>query len=161
MSKFDAATAVEIMEYDFTKYGGAAGEIPEPTTGQMNDFMVGMRRVLAEARTIQGNEIDSENLKDKSAEELGEIMDAMEENMAHAAEFNAKIVALTSEFCSGSPSVEELEKLPMRVMRAFSKFLMNEINPKDQESEGTVTPMPTRQPRDRQPATKRSRRGGR
>lgn len=162
MAKFDAATAVEAMEYDFTAYGGSEGIIPEPTTGQMNDFMVGMRRVLAEARALQKSDAQTDkDPNEMTAEELGEFMDNMEENMAHAAEFNGKIVALTAEFCSGTPSADELSKLPMRVMRAFSKFLMNEINPKEDESEGKVTPMPTRQPQDRRTGTKRSRKAGR
>lgn len=162
MAKFDAAVAVEAIEYDFTAYGGSEGIVPEPTTGQMNDFMVGMRRVLAEARNVQGEQQDDRKPEDMSAEELGEMMDSMEENMAHAQEFNKKVIALTAEFCSNTPSAEELERLPLRVMRAFSKFLMNEINPKEEGEAGTVSTLPT--PQDRRPAsrgTKRSRKAGR
>ena len=50
MSKFDAATAVEEMEYDFSKYVGGVGVIPEPTTGQMNTYVVSMRRLMTEYR---------------------------------------------------------------------------------------------------------------
>lgn len=158
MAKFDAATAVEAMEYDFTKYDGSEGEIPEPTTGQMNDFMIGMRRVLAEARSLQPAQSEKKP-EDMTAEELGEMMDAMEDNMTQARQFNDKIVALTAEFCSGQPSQEDLAKLPMRVMRVFSKWLMLQINPKEEGEEATVTHLPPTQ--DRRTGTKRSRKAGR
>lgn len=161
MSRFDAATAVEAMEYDFTKYGGSVGEIPEPTTGQMNDFMVGMRRLLAEYRSQMPTQDDDDEKdpRDMSSEELGQMMDSLEDNMALAAEFNEKSILLTAEFCSHQPSTDELSKLPMRVMRAFSKWLMQQINPKEEEEKGTIRALPA--PQDRRPATKGSRKARR
>lgn len=158
MSRFVAATAVEAMEFDFTEYGGVEGKIPEPTTGQMNDFMVGMRRLIAEYRGLSGAIETEKKPDDMTSEELGELMDSMDDSMALAKEFNEKTIALTADFCSNMPNSEMLAMLPMRVMRAFSKWLMKEINPKEaEEGDAKVHTLPT--PQDRQPrrATKGSR----
>lgn len=158
MSKFDAATAVEAMQFDFTKYGGIEGEIPEPTTGQMNDYMVGMRRIITEYRSLAGQVDQDKKPEDMTPEELGALMDSMDDTMAVATEFNEKTVALTAEFCSNMPDATMLAMLPMRVMRAFSKWLMSEINPKAQEEAGTAVVHSLPAPQDRRPATKNSRR---
>lgn len=159
MSKFDAALAVEEMTFDFTKYGGREGTIPEPSTGQMNDFMIGMRRLITEYRQLTPN--SEANTEEMDAEELGAYMESMDQNLALATEFNEKSILLTAEFCSGSPSKEELAQLPLRVMRAFSRWLMKEINPKEEGEERVPTPAPRPAPQDRRRATRGSRKVGR
>jgi hypothetical protein len=163
MSKFDAALAVEPMVYDFTKYGGTEGTIPEPSTGQMNDFMVGMRRLITEYRSMATASTDK-SPEDMDPDELAAFMDSMDETMEIATEFNDKTVLLTADFCSNQPGQDDLSKLPLRVMRAFSKWLMAEINPKDAtEEDGPQPPTPIhRQPQDHQSrrGTNGSRKGG-
>lgn len=159
MAKFDAATAVEPMEYDFTKYAGdqAKGEIPEPTTGAVSEFFTGMRFLI---RDVQGKQPDEVNLEeDMDVEEMAETLENMDDAMAEAAEFQAKSVALLAILCGGAPSAEDLGKLPIRVLRAFTKWIVREINPKE---EGETVPVQARPaPQDRRPATRGSRKGKR
>lgn len=157
MAKFDAATAIEGMEYDFTKYGGSEGEIPEPTTGQVNAFMAGMRATIREARSIM--DVKQDLSEEMSAEEMAEQLDNVDESLGKAEEFQKQIIRFTADLCSQHPSEDDLSKLPIRVLRAFSKWLMLQLNPKEEGENGTARSLPA--PTDRRPASKRSRAGRR
>lgn len=156
MAKFDAATAVEDLEYDFTKYGGGAGVIPEPSTGAVNQFFAQMRILLNEAKGLMPN---AEQNEEMSPEEMAETLEGMDDTMAKAAEFQGRSAAAISALCSGEPSTEDLEKLPLRVSREFTKWLVRQINPKAEEGPNNVQVLPA--PQDRRPATKSSSKGKR
>jgi hypothetical protein len=160
MAKFDAGTAVEPMEFDFAKYKGGTGEIPEPTTGLVNDFFVGMRGLIKDARELAGDDVASMDFEAMDGEELAAAFDKMDEKTATAMEFQKKSIALMSELCQGSPDAEALGKLPLRVLRAFNQWLLGEINPKKDGGSDQTDPTPLRPvPSDRRPVTKGTRKG--
>lgn len=174
MAKFDAATAVELLEYDFTKYGGSKGEVQEPTTGQVSYFFAEMRKVMQEVRAQGSNKID-EITEEMSEEEIAEKMDAIEEASAGAQHFQQRTIELLAELCGakwepadteeadgptepvlvlvgGAPSYDDLTTLPYRVLQAFSKWLVEAIRPK----ETTQDTRPSPQDRKRRTTSRRA-----
>lgn len=156
MAKFDAATAVEEMDYDFTKYGGREGVVPEPSTGQVNKYFAGMRVLLREAQaaSAKAKALNGVNLEEMGDDELAEAFENVDSAVAEASDFQAKTMELLAALCSDQPSVEELSVLPVRVLQAFNKWVIRQINPK---SEGEAEVVQIRTPQDRRPATKGSR----
>lgn len=148
MAKFIPSEFVEGLEYDFTEYGGEAGRIIEPSTGGVNRFFKKMKAMAKEVskfqKTVSGidiDEMDSEELADKLAK-----VDEAEEG---ASIYQQKTIMLIAELCGGkwvteedgdgnvierveggSPSVDQLNLLPYRVLQAFNGWLIREITPK-------------------------------
>lgn len=147
MAKFDAATAVELLEYDFSKYGGTKGEVQEPTTGKVSDFFNNMRAVIQEVRALQGSAGDLQSpAEDMSEEEIAQRMAAIEEASEGAQHFQQRTIELLAELCGaewedrgedervlvgGAPSLDDLSRLPYRVLQAFSRWIVESIRPKE------------------------------
>lgn len=126
MAKFDAGTAVDPMEVDFTKYGGPVGEIPEPSGPQVELFMDRLKEyrkkradLLREGEKLQ--ESGDEEAMDKWIESIPD-----EELKAESRQHFTWVDELTSNYLAA----EMLEKLPPRVWGAFFKWLVGELNPK-------------------------------
>lgn len=118
MAKFNAATAVESLEYDFTHYGGKAGTIPEPSVEQVNTFLSTINSAYKRILSITPDE--AAEMSEEEAEQLGSgVADAL------------------AELCSNQPSREEIEALPFRVMAAFVGWVAGEISP-NQATPGTI-----------------------
>lgn len=172
MGKFDAATAVEDLEYDFTKYGAGSGTIVEPSSGQVNGFFRGLRDIISEIRGLQTLAGDLD--EDTSPEELAEKMGQVEEASEGASRLQQRTMELIAEMCGatwqevpdpdpgdlaegdkpptikalvgGEPSFDQLEKLPFRVLQAFNQWLMGEIAPKKTTRELARSPQDRRRP---------------
>lgn len=148
MAKFDAATAVELLEYDFTKFGGTKGEVQEPTTGQVNAFFAEMRLVIQEVRAMQGKTGDMGGSTDgMSEEEIADRMAAIEEASEGAQHYQTRTVELIAQLCGaewqdqgedarvlvgGAPSFDDVSRLPYRILQAFSKWMVESIRPKEE-----------------------------
>lgn len=115
MGKFNAATAVEALEYDFSAYGGGEGIIPEPTTGQVDDFFKVLKSLYS---TINPDSADAEAI---------EALKNM--NEAEAAGIGDQLKDALAALCSGQPSREHLDMLPFRVFSAFSGWLAGSLRP--------------------------------
>lgn len=133
MATFDAATAVEQLDYDFTKYGGEKGTIPEPTTGQMETYFNEIRDIANRARELQAaakrmsdseTEPGSEQVTDEQAQEIIAAMDKFS-----LAKFQEEMSGAVARLCSGSPSESDLSVLPYRVLQAFIKWISGEFRP--------------------------------
>lgn len=132
MGKFDAATAVDLLEYDFSKYEAGAGEIPEPTTGQMESYFNEIRDIAKSARAMQEaarkmQKRDQDGDDSVSDEEAQEIIAAMDEFSLQ--QFQADMAAAVARLCSDSPSTDQMLKLPHRVLQAFIKWISGEFRP--------------------------------
>lgn len=144
MAKFNAGQAVEKLEYDFTDYGGSEGTIVEPSTKQVNHFFKSMKAMLKEVNRLQAatKDIDVENMDDEA---MAEHMSKIDEATEGADTYQTIMVENIAVLCGaervededgsytikgGAPSFEELDRLPYRVLQAFSKWLMGEIQPK-------------------------------
>lgn len=129
MGAFDAGTAVEPMEYNFTTVPGGKGQgvVPEPSTQEMKDFQREFAQIMREGSKLDLSDDEASKMSDdefveyqKKAEAIGELLD----------EAIAKL-------CKNTPSVEEVATLPFRVKTAFSKWLMEQFRPEG-ETSGTT-----------------------
>lgn len=153
MAKFDAGTAVEVLEYDFTAYGGTAGVIPEPTTAAVNRFFGQVRGIATRARAAQaslksaqtleegGGDVSNEEAMETLSslgDEAGSIMQQTQDEMVQAlayltgGHYEGPADASDDDrlWVDGTPTKKELQDLPFRVLQKFSEWLMGEINPK-------------------------------
>lgn len=132
MGTFNAATAVEELDYDFEKYDAGKGVIPEPTTGQLSAYFNEIREIANRARELQAA---SKRISNKDAdgedtvtdEEAQEIIAAMDNFSLET--FQQEMAGAVARLCSDSPSMDQLSKLPYRVLQAFIKWISGEFRP--------------------------------
>lgn len=117
MAGFVATEAVEALDYDFTGYGGTKGTIPEPTTAHLDRFF----------EAVQGLSTRVGVGPDASAEEVAQAVAKISKR--DAAEFTNQIKAAIVGLCGGSPSQEDVDVLPYRVLMAFLGWLMEALRP--------------------------------
>lgn len=115
MAKFNAATAVEPMEFDLSKYGGPVGIIPEPTNGQIEKFFDTMQAAMVQIGAQPGQKLTLEAAA-VIPEGLAQIM------------MNTLTTALV-EIGGGSYTGEDIERLPYRVQTAFVAWIVSELSP--------------------------------
>lgn len=154
MAKFDAKTAVEKLEYDFTSYDGGKGPIKEPTTGRVNSFFANSKALINEVRSLKGvaEQFEGVDVEALSDEESAAMFSKIDEASAGAEIFQRRTVEnlallcgaewvesppedeatepIEPELVGGAPSFEELNQLPYRVLQAFSEWLIQQIQPK-------------------------------
>lgn len=129
------ASEMEVMEYDFTSLGEGftKGQIPEPTPEQVAHYWseyIGMLQLTQAEQLERGNRENNLANDGESAEQR----DArLRENIAYQQEISARNVQqrreLLAELCSKTPSLEELERLPYRVLGAFEAYISGCLNP--------------------------------
>lgn len=119
MAGFDAGTAVDPLDFDFTAYGGPKGTIPEPTEKALEGFIKETRKIASEF----GSSKDRESL---TPEEMVEEMDRLSSSMPEA---TSRLADAAAALCSGVPSAAEILVLPMRVRNAFVGWLMGQFRP--------------------------------
>lgn len=119
MPKFDAGKAVPDLEYDFRKYGGGKGTIPEPSDEIMAKYS---RDMAVLANEVSGEDIDPTDIRAvmRAAAEVSES--ELIEQQEQAAE-------ITAELCQKTPNKDDLMGLPPRVRRAFYGWLNGQLNP--------------------------------
>jgi len=132
MAKFDAGTAVESMDFDFTAYGGSKGTIPEPTNEQVEQFLqfVGKSANRIREMATVAEQAEMQGLSDDEILALGN----QDEEIAR--EMTAGLYEAIVAVCSGIFTVEEVKRLPFRIQNALAAWIARELNP---ESNGTVT----------------------
>jgi hypothetical protein len=123
MSGFDAATVVEPLDYDFTKFGGRKGVIPEPSDAAIGTYYTQLDELL---KSIAGEHV---KLPDNpSPTDLLEALNqlTMGESYAPMLEGTTEIYA---KLCQNSPSVEELNMLPPRIRALFFQWMAKQLRP--------------------------------
>jgi hypothetical protein len=154
MAKFDAGSAVETLDYDFTAYGGGEGVIPEPSTKKVNQYFNEIKAIAKDVKSLQAQAKSVENIEEFSDEDAMEALDSvdMDALQDQATDFQMRMVEALVVLCGGewvdnepdsegksdglkhveggSPSLEDLENLPYRVLQAFNQWLMEQIRPK-------------------------------
>lgn len=120
MSGFDAGTVTDAMTYDFTAFGGGSGTIPEPTSDQIVQFFeeygANLRQIAAEGETEE---------------------ETTEDRVAKANARNARTKEIFARLCSDTPSKDDFDKLPHRVMVAFVAWMMGQLRPEASTSATT------------------------
>jgi hypothetical protein len=126
---FDAGTAVEAMDFDFTTIPGGKGKgvVPEPSTTDMKVFQKAFSKVMREGEKLNEASKDPAKLSEeefellqKQGEEIGEQLDAA-----------------IAKLCKNKPTAEQVATLPFRHKTAFSKWLMEQFNPEKGEAATT------------------------
>jgi hypothetical protein len=145
VSKFDAATVLDALEYDFTRYGGSKGEIPEPSDKQLLAFMKSLAETMQqafsrEAKTPEGNAVRLQVVTDQKPSEIfNALADLTNEEML---ENQRPMMEAISKLCSGTPSVEEIFMVPFRRRMLFVAWLLKELNPEAAGAGSTSLPLP-------------------
>lgn len=120
---FNAGTAVDPMEYDFTAYGGTIGVVPEPSQKAFRAYTRKLTSLMAQFKEV-GDAADKEDI---TAKELEVVNDKAEK-------LSDEFDAIVSELCQNKPAAEEVALLPYRVKVAFSKWLQEEFRPEAETS---------------------------
>jgi hypothetical protein len=119
MAGFDAATAVEPMDWNFEKFGGGVGTVPEPSTEEMKLFQKDFARIMRDGNALEMDNEESVKLTEEEFEELQTKMSAISDRLDVA----------ISTLCKEQPSRAQVALLPFRVKTAFSRWLMEQFNP--------------------------------
>ncbi len=146
MAKFNPRDHVDSLEYDFTEFGAGEGVVPEPSTGKVNQYFNEIKAIAKDVRGLQAQAKNFESIEELSDEEAMETLDSVEEVQSGASEFQLRMMEALAVLCGGewvdneddehkhveggTPSLEDLQKLPYRVLQAFNQWLMGEISPK-------------------------------
>lgn len=126
MAGFDAATAVDPMDWDFSKYEGGTGTVPEPSTNEMKAFQKEFAKIMRKGAALDIDDDDALKMSEKEFVAFQKKADAIGEELDVA----------VARLCKNQPSEEQMAKLPFRVKTQFSKWLMAEMNPEG-EAAGT------------------------
>lgn len=117
---FDAADAVEPMDYDFTKFKAGKGTVPEPSQSEYRTYVRGLTSLQGKYKDLE-KLTDKDDLSDKQVKEINDKAEALSDEMDE----------LVAKLCQNVPSREDIAKLPFRVKNVFSKWLQEEFNPKN------------------------------
>lgn len=135
MAKFDAATAVEPMDYDLSKYGGPKGTVPEPSRGQVEVFF----KRVKEVNLFVGKTVSKAERLAKEADESGDSQSLEEyvENISEdkIKEYQDQFAVWMNEVSSGTLEVGMLQELPARIFSAFFRWISTELSPKGETND--------------------------
>lgn len=121
MAGFDAGTAVDPMDYDFTTVPGGIGKgtVPEPSTREMKEFQQTFAQIMRDGNKLEIDDEAAAKMSDADFKKFQKETDAIGERLDTA----------ISKLCRDMPSREEVASLPFRVKTAFSKWLMEQFSP--------------------------------
>lgn len=110
MPKFTITDQVDALSFDFTPYAGS-GSIPEPSSEQIESFRRSLAELIAENSTATGDGLT--------------LIQQVQAYLAvDAGQVNEKMLHLTAEVCSDSPSFDDLMALPFRPQQAFLGWII-------------------------------------
>lgn len=125
MAKFNAGTAVESMEYDFTDYGGGSGVIPEPTDDILDAFYAQVAEVMGQVQETIGG---LQNLDTTDPEAVQAALTQVE-GSSIMSQVSSALTDVIAGLTQGRPSAEEIGRLPFRVKQAFMGWLVTQFSP--------------------------------
>jgi hypothetical protein len=123
LPSFDAATVVEPMDYDFTKFGGRKGDIPEPNEDQVISLYSSMDELVKE---LAGEFVQLP--KNPSATELVDSLNQLTMSESYKPMLDGMTV-IYARVCSDTPSEEELRQLPPRIRALFFQWVAKQLRP--------------------------------
>jgi hypothetical protein len=123
---FDAGKAVEPLDFDFTAFGGPEGVIPEPSTGQVDDFFDELKSLAHEAKGMLAM-ADKKKTGEMSEQDAVEFLSTLDDDMVQ--KFRDRMINALDKLCGGTPSRTDIEALPYRVLNAFNAWLGGALRP--------------------------------
>lgn len=143
MPKFEAASVVEELRYDFNPYVDAAGVIDEPTDKMVGAFMSEIQELTSGGLGRVG--ISQEDIAE-AGDDPEKIMNAVAGlKPDEVVKVMSDMAAAYAKLCDGKPSKAQLLKLPLRVRVLFFGWLQREVmSPEAVPPAGIagVTPLP-------------------
>lgn len=124
MAKFNAADAVEPLEYEFRPYSEAKGVVPEPTDDQVAEFYANLGKTLENALG-DDDRLQGVDLTDPT--QVGRLFLTLTAD--DHKKMSKSLLELHAAVCGGQPSLEELEVLPYRLRQAFYGALQGWLRP--------------------------------
>lgn len=133
------ADVVEDMSYDFTKWGGPKGAIPEPTEHGLTSWLKAVDDVYGSTQAeddliTRANKMQLELEAKKAGRAKGRAKKpdpepppvtwtGLFEKNLHA---EARLTAAAGELCQNTPSEADIATLPYRVRQAFLLWLVEQ-----------------------------------
>jgi hypothetical protein len=109
------------LRYDFKKFGGVQGLIPDPSDEQIDSFLTRLREIARE----YGDEDATIDVESADAAELTRMLD--EGPGLRIADAQQAVCEAIGELCQGSPDVAQLLRLPLRVRVGFLGWLQRKL----------------------------------
>ena len=110
------------LRYDFKKWGGIMGQIPDPSDEQIEQLMHRLREI---AKEFGDEELDGLDLDEASASELQAVLDS--DAKLRLADAQRALCEAYGELCQGSPDATALLSLPLRVRQGFFGWLQQKL----------------------------------
>ena len=143
MPRFDASSLGGDLDYDFTKWGGKSGTVPEPSRFAAKRFFKDVQRVFKELDIAPDGDADT-----TSPDQIVEVMNAIDDEemfdkltdgvtdcLARLCGGEEKKDGESVVWTGGSPTHQELTALDYRPFMGFFGYLMsNLMNPELQAS---------------------------
>lgn len=123
MTKFDAATAVEPLEYNFAPYHDAKGTVPEPTDDQVAAFYGDLGKQFE--KSLGAERLEGVDVTDPL--DVAKLFMSLDGD-DHRAMYH-QLLELHVAVCSGEPSREAIEALPFRLRRAWYGMVQGWLRP--------------------------------
>lgn len=130
MAKF-GAHSVSSIEYDFSKWNGPKGSVPEPSDAAIKQFFKAVKEAASKLDDVNATEIED------NPEAVSGMLESLNEDSLF--EIADDIADAIGEMSNGQPSSGQVKALPFRVKQAFFGFLMGEIQAPEGSSGGTTT----------------------
>jgi hypothetical protein len=123
MAGFNAAAVVEALDYTFEPYApGCTGSVREPDDKQIADYMAATRQMVNDFRGRLPDELIG------GATTITSVLDGVENlDVTVMAEFTGAMAEVAAALCSGTPSKEDILKLPPRRRAHFYAWLQREV----------------------------------
>lgn len=122
---FDAGAVLKELDWNFEKYGGGKGVVPEPSDKAMEALFRDLAKVSKELLAKSGLTDLSE---DADPATIMKVLSNMEESVGLGQMINGYTKAF-AKLCQGQPTTIQLNKLPMRGRMLFYAWLMKELRP--------------------------------
>jgi hypothetical protein len=132
MPEFNADSIGGDIKYNFEKWGGPKGIVPEPTRAQVNNLMKAVTMAFKDAGLAPNTEEGEVLSPDQVADTMNKVEDPeMFEKLTTV------LLDCLAEVCGGSPSREVLEALPYRPFQGFFGYLIGNLTNPESSAPGT------------------------
>lgn len=132
MPKFDATSIGGDLEYDFSRWGGPTGVVPEPPRAAVNTLMKNISQAFKDA----GLRDETEEDDSLTPEEVESTMNKVEDEEIFE-KLSIQLLDALAKICAGSPSREVLEALPYRPFMGFFGYLIGNLTNPEGSKPGT------------------------
>lgn len=134
MPKFDGASIGGDLEYDFSRWSGPTGVVPEPPRAAVNTLMKSISVAFKDLGLRDEDETDDSLTPNDVEKTMNQIEDEeLFEKM------NEKLLDALAKVCAGSPSRENLEALPYRPFMGFFGYLIGNLTNPEGSKPGTTS----------------------